>query len=346
MKRPPLKDVAALAEVSEPTVSRVLNGKAGVATATRNRVIAALSQLGFDAVPDPNRTRDGVVGLICGEFTNPVFPTFVHQISTALAQRGHLTSVAVTDRHLNPEQRCIDEFLDTGVGSIIFIGGHHAEMDGDLDVYRALVDQGRGIVLVNGRATDLDVPHVRSDEEAGSVKATSHLLQLGHTRVGLLLGASRYVPTRRFIAGYQRALQRFDLEEPAGALVETVFTLEGGRAGAARLLNRGITGIVAGNDLMALGAIQAAAGAGLRVPHEVSVVGYDGTEFTSVTSPPLTTLRQPFEDMAQLICDAAIDELNGGRRFRDHYVFNPELLARGSSGILHQSGPAATSAAS
>jgi alanine racemase len=92
--------------------------------------------------------------------------------------------------------------------------------------------------------------------------------------------------------------------------------------------------LVCGNDLIAVGAIWAARSLGLRVPDDVSVVGYDGTDFTATCDPPLTTVRQPFGDMAVLIADALVSEIDRSRRFRDIYVFAPELIARGSTGRL------------
>lgn len=317
-----------MAGVSEPTVSRVINGREGVRAATRDRVVSALRSLGYDNVPEPRPPRRGVIGLVCGEFLNPVFATFVHHVSTELARRSHLTSIVVTDRDLAPEDRCVRELEQSGVDGLVFIAGHHAEVDGDLGHYRRLHEAGTPIVLVNGRSTDLDVPHVRCDERAGACQAVSHLVKLGHTRIGCLLGSSRYIPTTRFIAGYRETLARHDLAEPDDAIVETAFTLEGGRAGATRLLDNGITAMIAGNDLMALGAVLASRG---RNDPPASVIGYDGTDMTQVTDPPLTTLRQPFEDMAQLIVDAILSEVDATRRFRDHYVFEPQLVARATT---------------
>ena len=325
MGRPPLKHVAELAGVSEPTVSRVLNGRPGVAARTRERVIDALGSLGFDAVPDQQPARRGVVGLITGEFLNPVFATFAHHISTDLGRKGYLTTIAVTDTDLAPEERCIAELTATGVDGIVFIGGRHSEVAGDLTHYRELADGGMPLVLVNGSATDLPVPHVRCDEEAGARKGVAQLLKLGHTRIGCLLGSPRLIPTIRFVDGWRRTLADAGIAEPEDAVVETAFTLEGGRAGATRLLDRGITAMIAGNDLMALGAVLAGG------DREVSVVGYDGTDFTAYTAPPLTTLRQPFEDMAQLITDAIASEIDGSASFRDHYVFEPQLVSREST---------------
>ena len=314
--------------MSEPTVSRVLNGRQGVSDKLRSRVLTALHTLGYDHVPEPHAPRRNVIGVVSGEFSNPVFATFVHHISTDLGRRGFLTSVAVTERDLVPEERCIRELVRNGVDGIVFIGGRHAEVDGDLDHYRRLHESGMPIVLVNGVATDLPVPHIWCDEGAGARKAVNHLIELGHTRIGCLLGSSEFIPTARFIGGYREVLAQHDLPEPPDAIIETAFTCEGGRAGATRLLDQGITAMIAGNDLMALGAVLAA-----RVRHDdgIGVVGYDGTDMTMFTDPPLTTLRQPFEDMAQMIGDALVSELDESHRFRDHYVFEPQLLARKST---------------
>ncbi|MEZ5220493.1 MAG: LacI family DNA-binding transcriptional regulator [Ilumatobacteraceae bacterium] len=336
MTRPPLKEVAALAGVSEPTVSRVLNGRLGVATATRDRVIGALRALGFDGVPEPRSVRRNTVGIICGEFLNPVFPTFVHHISAELGRRGYLTTVSVTDRDLAPEERCLAELSDYGVDGVVCIGGRHAELGAGLGHYRDVSDGGTPIVLVNGIATDLDVPHVRCDEGAGARKAVTHLIRLGHRDIGCVLGSSAYIPTTRLVDGYRQTIAAHDLVEPDGAITDAPFTLEGGRAAATRLIERGVTAMICGNDLMALGAVLAAISL-TGSDTDISVVGYDGTEFTAHTHPPLTTLRQPFEDMARLISDAMISEIEGTNRFRDHFVFEPQLVARESTHPVRRS---------
>lgn len=328
MERPPLKQVAALAGVSEPTVSRVLNGREGVSAATRARVVEVLESLGYDETPEARPARRGVIGLVCGEFLNPAFAAFVHHISTELARRNHLTSIVVTDRELASEERCVRELEHARVDGFVFLAGHHAEVDGDLSHYERLHAGHVPLVLVNGMATDLDVPHVRCDERAGARLAVSHLIKLGHTRIGCLLGSSRYIPTLRFIEGYRETMAKHGLAEPPDAIVETAFTLEGGRAGATRLLDSGITGMIAGNDLMALGAVLASR---VRDEPPVSVIGYDGTDMTQLTDPPLTTLRQPFEDMSRLVVDAVLAEVDGIHRFRDHYVFEPQLVARATT---------------
>ncbi len=327
MTRPPLRELATRAGVSEATASRVLNRRTGVSETLRQRVLTAMRELGFDEVPEPEPERRNVVGIICGEFLNPVFPTLVHHVSTELLRRELMTTIAVTDRNQMPEERCIAELVEQRVDAIVFIGGRHTEVDGDVTHYTDLSASGMPIVFVNGTRTGLHVPHIACDEEAGARVAVTHLAQLGHERIGCVLGSPTYVPTQRFIRGYRRALQDAGLDEPAGAITDVAFTYEGGRAGATRLIDQGITAMLAGNDLMALGALAAAEAIGT----EIAVVGYDGTDMTARTNPPLTTLRQPFEVMARHVADAVVAEIDRRPSFRDSFVFDPQLVTRGST---------------
>jgi len=274
--------------------------------------------------------------VICGEFSNPVFPTMAAHIADRFAQRGLMTMVAIADERQNPEERCISEFIAAGVGAIVFLGGRHAEVSGPLGRYREVHDAGIPIVLVNGRATDLEVSHVRCDEGAGAALAARHLLRLGHTRIGCVIGPARYIPSVRMATAYREVLESAGVEVPDGAIVEAGFTFEAARAATARLVEQSFTGIITGNDLMALGAIHAVTRSGRSVPDDVSVVGYDGTDFTALSSPPLTTLRQPFEDMARLIAESVINELGGNLELRDHVVFEPVLVERNSTGPCRQ----------
>ncbi len=332
MRPPRLRDVAELAGVSEPTVSRVLNGRTGVARATRDKVVDALAELGFDDAPPPVRSRSSVIGMLSGALTNPVFPLMISHIGSKLAAEGYLCTIALVDERQNPEERCIAEFIRAGVDGVIVVGGRHAELEADLSHYNDLIRRNIALVLVNGRATDLDVPHIRCDEGAATRLGVTHLTHLGHQRIGCIVGGERYATTARTIDGYWTALADAGIRKKAGRVVHTEFTFEAARAVATRMIDDGFTGFVTSNDQMALGVITAARAVGLSVPEDISVVGYDGTDFTAFTQPPLTTLRQPFEDMAALVSNSMLAELREDRTCRDHFVFEAELLARESSG--------------
>ena len=331
MSRPPLRDVATLAGVSEPTVSRVLNGRAGVADATRSRVVDALANLGFTEVPEPGAVRTGMVGVITGELTNPVFGELSQTIATRLARHGLIATLGVAARNLTPEERYVDEFIASGVDGIVMIAGSHARTDVDVSVYEQIVERNVALVLVNGAHLGLDIPYVWTDESLGAARAVDHLRSLGHTNIGAVVGQPMYVGSVRHQAGYERGMSVAGLTPDAGALVSAPFTYEGGVAGGRKMIERGITAVLCANDLMALGVVAAARQAGLEVPRDFSVVGYDGTDFTATSDPALTTLKQPFDDMGELVADALASEIDGTHRFRDTFVFEPDLIVRNST---------------
>src|SRR5690606_38809826 len=145
----------------------------------------------------------------------------------------------------------------------------------------------------------------------------THLVSLGHRRIGFISGPIRFLPVQRKLAGWRRAMvNQLGASEPE--LDEWVslslwFSVEGGAAAAGRLLDRGITGIVCGSDLMALGAIRAVGQRGRSVPGDVSVVGYDDSPLIAFTDPPLTTVRQPVLQMASAAVSALLDQIGGQR---------------------------------
>jgi DNA-binding LacI/PurR family transcriptional regulator len=163
--------------------------------------------------------------------------------------------------------------------------------------------------------------------------ALTHLVQLGHTQIGLAVGPDRFVPVIRKIEGFRASMSgllgRTDVEE----LIErTLFSLEGGDTAAARLIERGCTAVVCGSDLMALGAVRAARRLGLRVPDDFSVVGYDDSPLIAFTDPPLTTVRQSVQAMSEAAVRALLDEIAGEPAPRAEFIFRPELVVRGSTG--------------
>ncbi len=334
MTRPPLRDVAALAGVSEPTVSRVLNGKVGVASATRDKVLGAIVDLGYDESVARNRATTGLVGVITPELDNPIFPSIVHALDSRLAQLGYTLHIGMATGDTVPEERQAEIMVDHQVEGIVFLAGHHADTTTDLTLYRDLADRKMPFVLVGGAETDLPVPHLYTDEREAAGRGIEHLVSLGHERIGLVIGPRRFVPAQRIIEGYRSTMERFGLPVNGDSIVETLFTLEGGQAGAARLFENGVTGIMASNDLMALGVVRAAGMFGLDVPDQVSVVGYDGTPLTAYFDPPLTTLRQPAEALGKMAADALASEIDGTHHHRGVFTFSAELIARGSTGRL------------
>ncbi|WP_407286258.1 LacI family DNA-binding transcriptional regulator [Streptomyces sp. BP-8] len=338
---PRLADIAAQAEVSEATVSRVLNGKAGVAAGTRRRVLAALDVLGYERPLRLHRRSAGLVGLVIPELTNPIFPAFAQIIEQSLAGHGYTPVLCTQMPGGATEDELVEQLEERGVTGIVFLSGLHADTRADPARYARLTSRGVPFVLINGYNPHIDAPFVSPDDGAAARMAVRHLAELGHERIGLAVGPSRYVPSRRKAEGFVAALgESFGLSRgQAERFVQhTLFSVEGGDAAAAALLDEGCTGIVCGSDLMALGAVRAARRRGLDVPAQLSVVGFDDSQLIAFTDPPLTTVRQPVQAMATAAVGALIEEIHDraqGRQDparRTEFIFQPELVVRGSTG--------------
>lgn len=331
-----LADLAEQAGVSTATVSRVLNGKTGVATETRKSVLAALDILGYER-PQSLRTRSaGLVGLVVPELTNPVFPAFAQTIENLLSEHGYVPLLCTQSPGGTTEDEYVEMLLEHNVEGIVFISGRHSDLRASRERYEKLCRRGMPIVLVNGYAEGVDAPFI-SPDDAGSVElSVRHLVSLGHRKIGLAIGPDRYVPARRKADRFAEELRRHGLlspgEDPAAHIVVTLYTLEGGHAAAEELIDSGHTAIICGSDLMALGAVRATRSRGLRVPDDLSVIGYDDSPLIAFTDPPLTTVRQPVGPMCQAAVSALVNEISGQRSPRTELLFSPDLIVRGSTG--------------
>ncbi|WP_344980466.1 LacI family DNA-binding transcriptional regulator [Streptosporangium fragile] len=318
-----LAEVAKKVGMSEATVSRVLNGKPGVSEATREAVLTALDVLGYERPTQLRGDRARLVGLVLPELQNPIFPAFAEVVGGALAQQG-FTSVLCT-RTLGgvSEAEYVDLLLQQQVSGVVFAGGLFAQADASHEHYRLLLERRLPTVLVNAAVAHLAFPQVSCDDAAAAEMALGHLRSLGHERIGMVLGPPDHVPSRRKL-------------EAAGIDPEfvehTMFSLEGGHAAAARLMKRGVTGVICASDVMALGAIRAARRAGLTVPGDVSVIGYDDSALMNCTDPPLTTLRQPIDAMGRAVVDLLVAQIDKALVSADELLFEPELVVRASTG--------------
>ncbi|TWH05010.1 LacI family transcriptional regulator [Nocardioides sp. J9] len=330
MDQPRLLDIASHAGVSEATVSRVLNGKAGVSAGTRKAVLAALDELGYERSGRPQRSRAGLVGLIIPELSNPIFPAMAQVIEQHLARHALIPVLCTQTPGGATEGELVDLLVERDVTGIVFVSGVHADMSADHTRYARLTASGVPFVLIDGYSEQISAPVVSADDVAAMRMAVEHLVELGHERIGLALGPDRFVPVVRKVAGFTEAMAARGL--PPGRVQHSLFTLEGGRAAADALLDDGCTAIVCGSDIMALGAVRAVRARGLDVPRDVSVVGFDDSPMTAFTDPPLTTIRKPVEAMSTAAVDALVDEIRGSTAHRTEFLVQPELVLRGSTG--------------
>ncbi len=323
-----LAQVAKKVGVSEATVSRVLNNKPGVSEATRQSVLTALDVLGYERPTQLRGERARLVGLVLPELQNPIFPAFAEVIGGALAQQG-LTPVLCTQTKGGvSEAAYVELLLQQQVSGVVFAGGLFAQADAPHEHYRLLAERRIPVVLVNAAIEELDFPCVACDDAVAVEQSWRHLVSLGHERIGLVLGPADHVPSRRRLRAAGQAAGGTLSDE---FVERSIFSLEGGQAAASRLLERGITGIVCASDPLALGAVRAARRRGLRVPQDVSVVGYDDSAFMTCTEPPLTTVRQPIEAMGRAVVELLTAQIQGADVPHSELLFEPELVVRSST---------------
>jgi LacI family transcriptional regulator, repressor for deo operon, udp, cdd, tsx, nupC, and nupG len=330
-----LSEIAARSGVSISTVSRVLNEQPGVSPQSRRQVLTAIDVLGYDRPVRLRPRAGGLVGLVMPELENPFFPRLAHHLEIGLGRLGLspvLCSQTLGGVH---EDDYVAMLLDHSVAGIVFVSGVHALVDSGPARYQRLIDLGLPIVLVNGALAGLDAPSVSTDDVAAIDLAVQHLEHMGHRRIGAALGQMRYLPSQRKRQAFIDAVERHGMlpaDIDAADLVEaTTYSVQGGQQAAERLLDRGVTCIVCGSDVMALGVIRAARQRGLRVPEDLSVVGSDDSQMMEFADPPLTTVRQPAEALAQAASEEIAEQMAGARPHAGEVLYRPELVVRGST---------------
>jgi DNA-binding LacI/PurR family transcriptional regulator len=327
-----LADVARKVGVSEATVSRVLNEKPGVSEATRQAVLTALDILGYERPTKLRGERARLVGLFLPELQNPIFPAFGEIVGGALAQNGYTPVLCTQSAGGISEADYVDLLLQQQVSGVVFVGGLYTQQDAPHEHYARLSDLNLPTVLVNAPIAELHFPTVSTDDAVATEQAWSHLRQLGHERIGMVVGPVDHIPSQRKLAAARRVALASGNPLPEKHVVHSHYSLEAGQAAATRLLAEGVTAIICMSDPIALGAIRAVRRAGLTVPGDVSIVGFDDSALMNATDPPLTTVRQPIEPMGRMIIELLVSQINGVATATDEYLFEPELVVRGSTG--------------
>jgi DNA-binding LacI/PurR family transcriptional regulator len=326
-----LRDVAQRAQVSLATASRVANGSQGVRPATRARVEQAMRELLY-VVPG-RAPATGAIGLLLPELANPIFPALAQAMERRATALGLATILCNTAGSPIRESDYVHMLLERRVDGMIFISSEMADLSVDHSYYRRLVDEGARLVFVNGASGQLRVPAVSVDERAAGHMATQHLLDLGHRRIGFVAGPDHYVPTREKAAGREEALRAAGVELD-GLVAHAEFSVEGGRRAARTLLispDYRPTGVICSSDVMAIGVLLEATSLGLRVPQDLSVVGFDGIEAAEWTQPQLTTIEQPIDEIAETAVGAIRTLIDEPDRELPHFLFRPRLRVGGST---------------
>lgn len=313
-----LHDVADIAGVSIATVSRVLTGARPSPPATRERVLAAAAELDYrpSALARALRRRTShTLGLLITDIENPYFPELVRAVEDAAHARGYglLLCNAADDpaRELAYLNLLLERRVDGIVVASSRVGGRHAAL-----LARAPVP----VVLVNSDAPRSGLPAVTSDNRGGARLATEHLLALGHRRIAHISAPRVNAAAGQRLAGVRSALHAAGLDPRDLAVALGDAHVAGGERAMDELLDGAVvpTAVLCYNDLTAIGAMRALRRRGLRVPGDVSLVGFDDIDLAAWTDPPLTTVAQPKTEMGRWAVARIADQPHApsGRRQR------------------------------
>jgi DNA-binding LacI/PurR family transcriptional regulator len=329
MKR--LSKVAELAGVSESTVSRVLTGNGDVAPATRDAVLTALAVCGYELPARLQEKKAALVGLVVPDLLNPVFPAFTEALAGLLNKRGLVPVLCTRSTDGVSEAHHVEMLLEQNIGGIIFVGASYA--DAGPEPGRLLRDRNVPIVLLNAADENAGAARVTIDDQASAEQALTYLAALGHERIGMILGPVGHVPSVRKLAGFAAFCERKGLtpDDWRDLVAYAQFSMEGGAMALPRLLEAGVTAVVCASDALALGAIRAARRQGLRVPEDLSAIGFDDSLYMVATDPPLTTARQPIEAMAAAAVAALAGQMEGHATVNELMMFDTELIVRSST---------------
>jgi LacI family transcriptional regulator len=292
-----LADIADIAGVSLATVSKVLNGRAGVSETRRDQILEILEQEGYRRRGTGIRHRAGLIDIVMRGIDTLWSTLILVGAQEEAARAGVGLVVTPTHGRTMGNRHWLTSLAQRHTDGIVLV----------VSRFQTGVDQELGklgipYVFVDPIGVpEQDVPVIGATNFDGGVEATEHLIGLGHTRIGIITGDRGLMCSQERLAGYKDALDRAGLPYDENLVSVGNFQVEGGYYGGARLLRlpKPPTAIFAGSDLQAHGVYQAAKAAGLRVPEDLSVVGFDDVPLCQWVSPPLTTIRQPLTDMAR-----------------------------------------------
>ena len=330
-----IADVARYAGVSVATVSHVMNRTRHVEPETAERVRAAIAALRYSPNSLARSLRRGetkTIGLLLPDNSNPFFASLARQIEDAGFVAGYTVILCNSDGSAEKEERYLSVLMAKQIDGLIFAGSSdHARVFAHLspDVPAVLLDRDIHSVSVDS---------VLVDHDHGGYLAGRYLVGLGHSKIGAIGGPRDSSSSPARLHGFVRALHEAGLELPRASVVDSDYHFAGGRLAMERLMGQApeITAVFACNDLMAMGAITALRARGLRVPDDMSMVGFDDIPYAVTTWPPLTTIAQPVEKIGMRAVSLLLERLGEPAAPSRREVLAPVLVERESCARLRR----------
>lgn len=331
MSKPTIYDIAKLAGVSTATVSKVFNQTGRISEETRKRIFAISEQLNYQpsvVASALTGKRTYTIGLLIPDLANPFFAEVARHVEDRANELGYNVVICNTDNNEAKEMKYVQLLRQKSVDGIIVATGVKND-----DTLTELIRQEVPISLIARDRSHLSASSVLVDDYMGGYQAATHLIELGHKRIAIVAENRRIASSEDRIRGYRHALEQAGLPIEDRYILESDFTIQGGRRAAEMLLSEENppTAIFACNDLLAIGAIQAAGDRNLSIPGDLSVVGFDNTILAEITYPPLTTVAQPIQAMGHQVVDLIAGEINQTGKVKQRIVIVPELIVRRST---------------
>ncbi len=328
-----IQEVARAAGVAPSTVSRYLNGQLRVSPATEARMLDAVRDLGY--VPNAQarnlaRRRSGVVGFVVPEISNPYFGAIADYVVDAVERHGLLVLLCSTRSQAVREASYIDLLASGAIDGMLYLGSFRSN-----ERLAAAIRGGLPVVVIDEPIADVPGVHtVVMDDYAGGYQAASYLVALGHRRIAFVSGPAELASVQERRRGYEDALRKGGIDPAEQLMLAGHFTEQFGMSALPRLLAgpQPPTAAFVASDYIALGMLSAAETHGVRVPADLSVVGFDDIRFSQYVRPRLTTIRSPLERLAQIGVELLFDRLAGEDSGVRTEVLPVELIVRESAG--------------
>ncbi len=337
-KRHTIRDVAAAAGVSYQTVSRVINDRPDVAEETRQRVQQVIEELGYQ----PSAVARGLaskqthtLGLITEDFSDYFFTQVIVGAEAEARKQGYYFILSSTERNPDDEPEYLRLLTEREVDGILFA---RPSTERDNQHIRALIHRGVPMVTTAYIVPGERLMVVDIDNVDGALRATHCLIQGSHRQIGMIAGPPNWKSVQDRVQGYQLALEGAGIAYDESCVVRGDWSYKGGYAAMQQLLARcpQLTGLFSQNDRMAIGAMRALREAGRRIPDDMAIVGYDDIPPASYCFPPLTTVRQPMQEVGRLATRLLIQLVHDPQMERKETLLKPRLIRRATCGSPSQ----------
>lgn len=326
-----MKDVAVQAKVSTATVSRALMNPDKVSQSTRSRVEQAAIEVGYlphSLGRNTKRNESRTILVIVPDICDPFFSEIIRGIEITAAEQGYLVLIGDCAHQYQQEKTFIDLIITKQIDGMLLLGSR-LPFDASLEEQRNLPP----MVMANEFAPELELPTVHIDNLTAAFNAVCYLQQLGHERIACIAGPEEMPLCHYRLQGYVQALRRTGMIVDPHYIARGDFTFEAGATALAQLLSLPVppTAVFCHSDVMALGALSQAKRSGLRIPEDLSIMGFDDIALSQFCDPPLTTVQQPRFDIGREAMLLLLDQLHGEIVSSGSRLLDCDLIERGST---------------